>query len=107
MFKAEDNVADNQYSVEEDEYWEIINQGKNTAPGHDYVTKNLIRQLDLRIHKYIIRIYEYCMRKRFFLDEWKIGTIVTIPKPGMDHSKAANHRPITLLPVLGKNFEKL
>jgi len=31
----------------------------------------------------------------------------TIPKANTDHSKIENYRPITLLPVLGKNFEKI
>ena len=95
------------HTIDETEYFDIINQGKNTAPGHDHVTKNIIKQLDYRIHLYIIKIYEYCMKHCYFPEEWKMGTIVTIPKPNLDHIKPNNYRPITLLPVLGKNLEKI
>ena len=95
-----------EYSVVEADYFAVINQGKNTAPGHDYVTKNLVKKLDVKIHLHIIKIYEYCYKHRYMPKEWKTGTIITIPKRGSDHSKVINYRPITLLPVLGKNFEK-
>lgn len=95
------------HKIDETEYFEIINQGKNTAPGHDHITKNIVRQLDYRIHLYIIKIYEYCIKYCYFPEEWKVGTIVTIAKPNLDHTKPNNYRPITLLPVIGKNLEKL
>lgn len=93
--------------IDEADYFAVVNQGKNTAPGHDYVTKNFVKKLDIKIHLYIIKIYEYCFKHHYMPKEWKTGIIITIPKRGTDHSKVANYRPITLLPVLGKNFEKL
>lgn len=95
------------YSIDEADYFAILNQGKNTAPGHDYVTKKFVKKLDLKIHLFIIKIYEYCFKHRYLPKEWKTGTIITIPKHGTDLSKVVNYRPITLLPTLGKNFEKL
>lgn len=49
----------------------------------------------------------YCLQHKYFPPEWKRGRIVVIPKPGADHSKIDNYRPITLLPCIGKLFEKL
>lgn len=93
--------------IDETLYFEIVQQGKNTAPGIDSIKKSLVRELDNRIHLHIIKIYEYCLTHNYFPEEWKIGTIVTVPKPNTDHTKTNNYRPITLLPVLGKNFEKI
>lgn len=96
-----------EHHIEEADYFEILNQGKSTAPGHDMISKNILKQLDLQIHLHIIKIYEFCLVNQYIPEEWKLGTIVTIPKPNTDHAKATNFRPITLLPVIGKNFEKL
>lgn len=93
--------------IDETEYFEVVNRGKYTSPGHDYITKDTVKKLDTQIHLHIIKIYQYCFKHQHFPEEWKSGTIITIPKPGTDHSKTTNYRPITLLPVLGKNFEKL
>lgn len=100
-----DNIED--AVVDEAVYYEILHNGKSTAPGHDAVTKNLLRKLDHNIHLHIIKIYSFCLKHAYVPDVWKTGTIITIPKPNMDHSKTSNYRPITLLPVLGKNLEKV
>lgn len=97
----------NEYFIKEEEYYDTLNQGKNSAPGHDYIKRSLLKQLDDKIHKYIIKMYEYCLKYSFFPKEWKTGIIVTIAKPNSDHSATSNYRPITLLPVLGKNLEKI
>lgn len=96
-----------EHSITEEEYFDIIQKGKSTAPGHDYISKKLLRKMDKKVHLYIIKIYEFCLRTCYIPMEWKIGTIITIPKQNLDHSKTNSYRPITLLPVLGKNFEKI
>lgn len=103
-----DNDMETEYHrIDEDTYFEIINQGKSTTPGEDQITKKCIRNLDYEIHLFIIKCYEYCLNTHYFPDKWKQGTIITIAKPSTDHSKASNYRPITLLSVLAKNFEKI
>lgn len=96
-----------EYTIEEDEYYNVLHQGKNTTPGHDMITRKLLRKLNSNIHRYIIKMYSFCLQYAFIPTEWKTGTIITIPKPNLDHSRTANYRPITLLPVLGKLLEKI
>lgn len=96
-----------EYNITEEEYFEILHKGKSTAPGHDYISKSMLRKLDQKVHLYVIKLYEFCLRTHNIPAEWKNGTIITIPKHNLDHSKTNNYRPITLLPVLGKNFEKI
>jgi hypothetical protein len=38
---------------------------------------------------------------------WKVAEVITIPKPGKPQHDATSYRPISLLPVLSKLFEKL
>lgn len=103
----ESDMETENHKINEDTYFEIINQGKSTTPGEDNITKKCIRHLDHEIHLYIIKCYEYCLNNHYFPDKWKQGTLITIAKPNTDHSKASNYRPITLLSVLAKNFEKI
>lgn len=97
----------NNNTINEDMYFETLYNSKNTAPGFDNISYKIIKQLNYSIHEYIIKIYNFCMANMYFPKEWKAGVLITIPKPNSDHSKAINYRPITLLPALGKIFEKI
>lgn len=67
----------------------------------------IIKQFTINIHEHIIKIYEYCLNKGIYPSIWKKRCIITIPKADTDHSTPCNYRPITLLPVLGRIFEKI
>lgn len=101
------NDDDNNTNITEEEYYNTLSSGKNTAPGHDFISRNTLRKLEHSIHLEIINIYNYCLKNHHFPTEWKTGIIITIPKPNQDHSHPQNYRPITLLPVIGKNLEKI
>lgn len=88
-------------------YFEILNKQKNTCPGEDNIPWNVIKKLEYPIHMYIIEIYKYCINYNHFPQEWKKGRVIVFPKPNTDHQKVSNYRPITLLPALGKIFEKI
>lgn len=51
--------------------------------------------------KLINKIFEY----KYFPKQWKIATVVPIPKPGSDPHLAKNYRPISLLSSLSKLIE--
>ena len=93
--------------INEETYFNMLQKTRNTSPGIDHITYNVIKQLRYEIHEHIIKIYNYCLQHAYYPREWKQGTIITIPKPNTNHKKPANYRPITLLPVLGKMFEKI
>jgi hypothetical protein len=42
----------------------------------------------------------------YFPVHWKVAQIIMIPKPGKPLEEASSCRPISLLPVLSKIFEK-
>jgi hypothetical protein len=103
---ANDSVTDNNTTeIDATDYYNILHRGKSTAPGHDLVSKNILRKLDDKIHEYVVKIYNFCLRERYFPKEWKKGIVIVIPKPNQNHQEPSGYRPITLLPVLGKNFE--
>lgn len=49
----------------------------------------------------------FCLTLSYYPKEWKTGVIITVQKPNQDNSKTNSYRPITLLPVIGKIFEKI
>jgi hypothetical protein len=47
------------------------------------------------------------LRTGYFPAQWKVSQIITILKPGKPTNEVTSYRPIILLPVLSKLFEKL
>ena len=53
------------------------------------------------------KIFSASFQLQHFPDNYKIGRIIFLKKPGGDPSSSKSYRPITLLPVLGKMLEKI
>ena len=66
---------------------------------------SIVKRLDWRTH--MLKLYNYCLANNYFPESWKIEIIITLPKPNTDNSLPENYRPITLLPTMGKIFEKI
>ena len=47
------------------------------------------------------------MRTGYFLGQWKVSQIITTLKSGKPAEEVTSYRPISLLPILSKLFEKL
>ncbi|KAL0278092.1 UNVERIFIED_CONTAM: hypothetical protein PYX00_000001 [Menopon gallinae] len=71
------------------------------APGPDGVRGWMVRAGWEIVSGEIVRIFNQCWEKRKFLRDWKIGRMVLIPK------KDGGLRPLTMLSVIGKGFEKI
>ena len=66
--------------IEEEEYFECLAKGRNTAPGYDHIRRKQLRQLHYDIHDYIRSIYNFCLEKQYFPTDWKIAVVICIPK---------------------------
>lgn len=84
-----------------------LKQAKNTAPGIDGIHYKHVRNLSVKALTYLAKIYNACSRCCYFPDKWKLGITTLQSKPGKDPSNPTSYRPITLLPVLGKIYERL
>lgn len=76
------------------------------APGHDSITPKILQELPECALDQIVRLFNTILRNGYFPVPWKQSTIITIPKAGKDPTKTDAYRPISLLPVLSKVFEK-
>jgi hypothetical protein len=77
------------------------------ASGHDQIPNRVLKNLPFIAFELLTSSYNCCLRLSYFPTDWKIGKVVPIPKPGKDLSLPSSYRPITLLPTVGKMFEKL
>ena len=78
----------------------------NKAHGHDDISVRMIKICDKAILEPLSIIYKNCIDTGIFPDSWKKSNIVPVHKKG-DKQLLENYRPVSLLPILGKVFEKI
>ena len=76
------------------------------AHGWDDISINMIKLCDIEIVKPLYLIYKECLETGRFPSSWKEANVLPIHKKENRQLKK-NYRPISLLPICGKNFEKL
>lgn len=77
------------------------------SPGLDGVSNKAVKAIPKKCKVKLLNILNACLRLNYFPTNWKTAIIITIPKPGKDHSLPENHRPISLLSTLSKILERL
>lgn len=77
------------------------------APGFDFITGKVLQELPRKGIVFLTFIFNAALRTGHFPELWKAGKITMIPKPGKPPFDVSSYRPICLLPVASKLFEKL
>lgn len=77
------------------------------APGYDLITAEVLKQLPRKGVVFLTYIYNSILRTTYFPLQWKFSVIIALPKPGKPSHRADSNRPISLLPLCSKLFEKL
>ena len=78
----------------------------NKAHGYDDISIRMLKICDLAIIKPLSIIFRNCINNSTFPDLWKKSNICPIHKKG-DKQIINNYRPVSLLPICGKIFERL
>ena len=78
----------------------------NKAHGHDGISIRMIQLSCQSVIKPLFLIYKNCIECSSFPVEWKKGCIIPIHKKG-DKQLVSNYRPISLLPIFSKIFERI
>ena len=76
------------------------------ASGDDGISCLSVKNLPTIAISFLVLIFNACLQLSYFPTAWKIGKNFPIAKPGKDKSLTSSYRPITLLPIIGKLFEK-
>lgn len=77
------------------------------APGYDLITGLVLKQLPRIAIVKITQIINAAFKFLYVPQVWKIAEVIMIPKPGKPVNEITSYRPISLLPVLSKLFEKI
>ena len=93
----------------EDELIECIKtMNPNRAPGVDNLTSDICHAVIEEYPEMMTNLFNHAMALSYFPMPWKKACVKILPKPNKDdYSELASYRPIGLLPVFGKLFEKL
>ena len=78
----------------------------NKAHGHDEISIRMIQLCGDSIILPLKIIFENALRTGCFPDSWKKGNIIPVHKKSSKQD-VSNYRPISLLPIFGKIFEKI
>lgn len=91
---------------------EVKNEIKNNinpkkAPGFDLITGEILKHLPRKAVIKLTNLINAAFRLKYVPSLWKIAEVIMIPKPGKPPCVTSSYRPISLLPVISKLFEKL
>lgn len=85
----------------------IFNISPTKAPGFDLITGTILRELPVKCIKFLRLLLNAVLRLQYVPRQWKVAQVVMCLKPGKKPEDYTSYRPISLLPVLSKLFEKL
>lgn len=93
--------------ITEGEYYHFLRHFKEKTPGKSGITRNVLLNLPANMTTAIIRLFNAALSAGYFPDLLKVAKMIMIPKDGKDNRKRENNRPISLLELIGKVFEKI
>jgi hypothetical protein len=83
-------------------------QVTTTAPGHDEITAQVLREAWPQLGSRITTLFSSCLQLGHHPTAFKQAAVVVIPKPGdRNRTLPKSYRPIALLSCLGKGLERL
>ena len=94
-------------SIEIEELMQSINELKVKAPGHDHVSNDMIKMLNMNYIEELLDVFNQSLITGIYPKSWKHSLISPILKPDKPKDQVKSYRPISLLPCLGKLLEKI
>ena len=89
------------------ELQKAIKDLKMSAPGHDFIHSQMIKNLPPIFLRFLIKLFNASLENSVVPLSWKKAIIVPILKPEKDRTNIDSYRPISLLPCLPKLMEKI
>ena len=85
----------------------ITNLDSSKAPGPDCIPVVVLKNCEPELSYVPAKLFNKCLKESCFPDCWKVSLVVPVFKNVGERSTAKNYRPISLLSVVSKVFEKL
>lgn len=80
---------------------------KGKAPGPDGISVGIIKNFSFIAIEILTGIINVCFRLGYFPNSWKHAKTIAVPKSGKDPHNLTSYRPIALLNIFSKIFEKI
>lgn len=77
------------------------------APGLDNITNEMMKSAVDEIPEVVLGTINACLQKEILPDTWKKARLVLIPKPKKTRGEDTSYRPLSLLGVINKLYERL
>ena len=77
------------------------------APGEDRITPLMLRHLSKRALTFLTQIFNHLLRMGYYPYSWKRAIVIPIPKTNKPPMDPNSYRPISLLSIVGKLFERI
>ena len=87
--------------------YNIINSFGDKAPGEDGIVKEHLLYLPKKMFVILAHIFSAALSCGFYPSQFKSAILIFIPKPHKSRSNPANYRPISLLSIIGKIYDKI
>ena len=85
----------------------ITNLDSSKASGHDCIPVMVLKNCEPELSYILAKLFNNCLKESCFPDCWKVSLVVPVLKNVGERSTAKNYRPVSLLSVVSKVFEKL
>ena len=85
----------------------IINLDLSKASGPDCVPVVVLKNFELELSYTLAELFNKCLKESCFPNCWKVSSVVPVFKNVGERPTAKNYRPVSLLSVVSKVFEKL
>ena len=90
-----------------DELLDAIEQSHDSATGPDEIHYQMLKHLPESSLQALLGIFNHIWTTGDFPEDWRLATVIPIPKPGKDHAEPTNYRPIALTSCLCKTLERM
>ena len=85
----------------------IMNLDLSKASGPDCIPVVVLKNCEPKLSYILAELFNNCLKESCFPDCWKVSSVVPVFKNVAERSTAKNYRPVSLLSVVSKVFEKL
>ena len=84
----------------------IMNLDLLKGSGPDCIPVVALKNCEPDLSYILVELFNKCLKESCFPDCWKVSSVVPVFKNVGERSTAKNYRPVSLLPVVSKVFEK-
>ena len=85
----------------------VLNLDLSKASGPDCIPVVVLKNCEPELSYILAELFNKCLRESCFPDCWKVSSVVPVFKNVGERSTAKSYRPVSLLSVVSKVFEKL